>query len=259
MPSALAMSSPSLFPSHPCTIRSHSPLGERRFRTRVLRPRQSGRGAVIARPGHRAQAGPRRRSAGHRGATRGRASAERSRAPSPPNHSPRRAGAAAPGQLRPERGGAASTPPCAPFGGRAGAGRGGGRWEPSGRRSHPLPLRLQHVARRCARRHRPRAARGPPPPVRRHRGGAGPQPAARNLLQPGEAARAPGALFSPGDGARGGKAQASLGLGLPRRPRLGFAGPSPPPRSPAVTWPGTGVGPAAPLPALGARVLRPSA
>lgn len=58
---------------------------------------------------------------------------------------------------------------------------------PSRHRAHRLPP--QHVARRCARCRRPRAPPGPPLPVgRRHPWGAGPQPAARGLLQSGEAA-----------------------------------------------------------------------
>lgn len=206
MPSATTLSPSYPFPSHPCHplkplafgLTSVSP-------TRVEGPGSQARGARI-RPvhirfrrskrevGHPTLAGPRRRSAGHRGGALGRASAEGSGSPSPPQPLPS-AGAAASGQLRPERGGAASTPPApssAPAGWRPR--RGGERlWTPGafGRRPPSAtrhPLRPQHVARSCARRHGPRAAPGPPPPVRRRPGGAGPQPAARSLLQPGEPA-----------------------------------------------------------------------
>lgn len=58
---------------------------------------------------------------------------------------------------------------------------------PARRPAHRLPV--QHVARRCARRRGPRAPPEPPPAVGcRCPRCAGPQPAARGLLQQGEAA-----------------------------------------------------------------------
>lgn len=167
-----------------------------------------GSGAAIARSGHRTHAGPRRgvrgtegaREGGHRpreGIGRG----QRGSIPTPAT--PLRERCSLRGSSAPNVGERRARPPRPArrqlVGGRQGRGEVGDAGSPRAAPAHPL--RLQHVARRRARRRGPRAALGPPPPVRRHPGGAGPHPAARSLLQPGEAA-GPAGAFSPGDGAR---------------------------------------------------------
>lgn len=177
-----------------------------------------GSGAAIARSGHRTHAG-------HRGGTRGRASAEgghRPRAaglhPHPGHPTPR--ALQPPGQLRPERGGAASTPPAprsAPAGWRPpGAGRGRGRWEPSGRRPHTrsgcsmlraAALAAAGLGPRWGRRLLSAATQAVPAPIQ--------QPEVfYNQVRPRARRRVLSRGRSPG-----GKAPASRGLSLPGCPR----------------------------------------
>lgn len=193
--------SPSPSETTPFRLASVSPPG--------VRPGSQPR-ARRCRPGHRRcrsppQAGPRRRSAGHRAGTLGRASPSAAGLHPPPPARPG-AGAGPRGSSAPNVGRGEHAPDAPlrlPVGGRAGRGE---VVDAGALGRQPPPLGLQHVARSCARRQGPRAAPGPPPPVRRHPGGADPQPAARSLLQPGEAAARTPALCSlrgTGEGALG--------------------------------------------------------